>query len=183
MSGDNSDVGNGESARAPAWESFGEFYDVALPSVYGYLLRRCGSRPIAEDLTAETFAAAVDAARSHNPPRLSVPWIIGVARHKLVDHWRREARRERNLRALTEQPQDSNEDPWEGQIESVRARETLDMLRPHHRAVLTLRYVDDLPVAEVADVMQRSLHATEGLLSRARASFARAYAVREDGDD
>ena len=35
-------------------------YDRALPEVYGYLLARCGAaRALAEDLTAETFLAAV----------------------------------------------------------------------------------------------------------------------------
>ena len=38
-----------------------ELYDIALPQVYGYLLARCGSRNVAEDLTAETFLAAVSA--------------------------------------------------------------------------------------------------------------------------
>jgi RNA polymerase sigma-70 factor (ECF subfamily) len=36
-------------------------YDEALPQVYGYLLHRCGRTALAEDLTAETFLAAVDA--------------------------------------------------------------------------------------------------------------------------
>jgi len=36
-------------------------YDRALPEVYGYLLARCGQRAVAEDLTAETFLAAVRA--------------------------------------------------------------------------------------------------------------------------
>ena len=34
-------------------------YDEALPQVYGYLIARCGRRALAEDLTAETFLAAV----------------------------------------------------------------------------------------------------------------------------
>jgi RNA polymerase sigma-70 factor (ECF subfamily) len=38
-------------------------YDGALPHVYGYLLARCGSATVAEDLTAETFLAAVAATR------------------------------------------------------------------------------------------------------------------------
>ena len=38
-------------------------YPVALPQVYGYLLPRCGSVALAEDLTAETFMAAVAATR------------------------------------------------------------------------------------------------------------------------
>ena len=38
-----------------------ELYDGALPQVYGYLVRRCDSAATAEDLTAETFMAAVTA--------------------------------------------------------------------------------------------------------------------------
>ncbi len=66
-----------------------ELYDDALPHVYGYLLARCGDRGLAEDLTAESFLAAVHAVRKPGAAEPSVPWLIGVARHKLADHWRR----------------------------------------------------------------------------------------------
>jgi hypothetical protein len=46
-------------------------YHRALPQVYGYLLPRCGSAVLAEDLTAETFMAAVAAAGRDCPPELS----------------------------------------------------------------------------------------------------------------
>jgi RNA polymerase sigma-70 factor (ECF subfamily) len=49
-------------AREGPAEHFLDLYDRALPQVYGYLLARCGQRAVAEDLTAETFLAAVDAA-------------------------------------------------------------------------------------------------------------------------
>jgi DNA-directed RNA polymerase specialized sigma24 family protein len=50
------------AGEGPA-ERFLDLYDRALPQVYGYLLARCGQRAVAEDLTAETFLAAVDAVR------------------------------------------------------------------------------------------------------------------------
>ena len=149
-------------------------YDVALPQVYGYLLARCGRRALAEDLTAETFLAAVDAVRRDGAATLSVPWVIGVARHKLVDHWRRQARDERRLRAMVDDSPPP-EDPWDVQLDLVRARETLERLGPHHRAALTLRYLDDLPVPGVAALLDRTVHATEALLVRARIAFRRAY--------
>ena len=74
-------------------------YDRALPEVYGYLLARCGQRAVAEDLTAETFLAAVRAEADGGGPT-TVAWLIGTARHKLVDHWRRREREERSLRLL-----------------------------------------------------------------------------------
>ena len=145
-------------------------YDAALPQVYGYLLSRCGRTALAEDLTAETFLAAVDAVRREHPPPVTTAWLVGVARHKLADHWRGQAREERNLRAVATDPAAGREtdDPWDVRLDVMQAHDTLERLAPHHRAALTLRYLDDLPVAEVAAVLDRTVHATEALLVRAR---------------
>ena len=155
-------------------------YDRALPEVYGYLLARCGGRALAEDLTAETFLAAVRAEADGGGPT-TVPWLIGTARHKLVDHWRRREREERSLRLV--EGDGGVDDPWEVQLDALRAQQVLDGLSPQHRAALTLRYLDDLPVAQVAALMQRTLHATEALLVRARTAFRRAYLTTGGSDD
>ena len=153
-----------------------ELYDAALPQVYGYLLARCGRRALAEDLTAETFLAAVAACRTVPPPEPSVGWLVGIARHKLVDHWRAAEREERGLRAVGgEEPLT---DPWDERLDALLAHEVLDDLPGHHRAVLTLRYLDGLAVPEVAHTIGRTVHATEALLVRARAAFRRSYERR-----
>jgi RNA polymerase sigma-70 factor (ECF subfamily) len=157
-------------------------YDTALPEVYGYLLSRCGRRALAEDLTAETFLAAVEALRKEPPPELSAAWLVGVARHKLADHWRRAAREERGLREA-DAGRPETDDPWEERLDALVARDVLASLGPHHRAALTLRYLDGLPVPQVADHLGRTLHATEALLVRARAAFRRAYDERCHGEE
>ncbi len=156
-------------------------YDRALPQVYGYLLPRARTPAVAEDLTAETFLAAVTAVQKGTVPDLTVAWLVGVARHKLVDHWRRQAREERQLRAV-EETAVPWEDPWDAHLDATRARAVLDTLGPHHRGALVLRYLDGLPVPEVAEQLGRTVHATEALLVRARAAFRRAYEEGEDGD-
>jgi RNA polymerase sigma-70 factor (ECF subfamily) len=70
---------------------------------------------------------------------------------------------------------DEPDDPWDGRLDVLYAREVLARLAPHHQAVLTLRYLDGLPVAKVADYLGRTLHATEALLSRAKAAFRKSY--------
>jgi RNA polymerase sigma-70 factor, ECF subfamily len=149
-----------------------QLYDDALPHVYGYLLARCGDAGLAEDLTAESFLAAVHAIRKQGAPDPSIPWLIGVARHKLADHWRQVEREQRGLRLLDGEPAHVD-DPWETAVDRIRAHEVLDRLGAHHRAALTLRYLDGLPVAEVARHLDRTVHATEALLVRARAAFRR----------
>jgi RNA polymerase sigma-70 factor (ECF subfamily) len=162
-------------------ERFLALYDAALPYVYGYLLARCGRAVLAEELTSETMLSAVDALkRDAGPVSLSTSWLLGIARHKLVDYWRRLGREERSLRTVAAQHHEDREDPWDVHLDGLRARATLEQLVPQHRTVLTLRYLDDLPVADVAEILDRTLHATEALLVRARLSFRRAYSEQED---
>jgi RNA polymerase sigma-70 factor (ECF subfamily) len=149
-----------------------ELYDEALPHVYGYLARRCDSAATAEDLTAETFLAAATSVQRGDD--VTVPWLIGTARHKLVDHWRRQARQRAALEELWEhtEPTVDDNDP----IDTLHVRDTLARLTPHHRAALVLRYVDGLPVPEVAALLDKSVHATESLLMRAKTAYRSAAA-------
>lgn len=153
-------------------------YHQALPHVYGYLLTRCGSTGVAEDLTAETFMAAVAATRRGSVPDLTVAWLVGVARHKLADHWRRAAREEDSLAVLDASSEDLD-DPWGDWLDAQAAHAALSRLGGSQRAALTLRYLDGLPVADVAEHLGRSLHATETLLVRARAALRRVYREEE----
>ena len=104
-----------------------EIYDTALPQVYGNLLSRCRNSALAQDLTAETFLAAVTAARQQSASPISTGWLVGVARHKLIDHWRRAEREQRGLR-LVHAAGSETDDPWDVEIDAVVAHQALDAL-------------------------------------------------------
>jgi RNA polymerase sigma-70 factor (ECF subfamily) len=165
-------------------------YHRALPHVYGYLLSRCGDVSLAEDLAAETFMAAVAAAGRPQAPSLTVGWLVGVARHKLAGHWRRSIREERSHAAAAAaagawaggRAGDALDDPWDEWLDTEAAYAALRCLPAPQRAALTLRYLDGLPVAEVAAHLGRSVHATETLLARSRAALRAVYqGVRQEG--
>ena len=169
--GDDKDV-SAEPRPPDAPRALLALYDQALPAVYGYFARRCGDRSTAEDLTSETFLAAMDSARKDHPPDVSVPWLIGVARHKLADHFRR--RPDRRAVPVAEVPEDPD-DIWDAELDRIVAESTLRRLSEPHRAVLTLRYMDDCSVNECAELIGRTVHATEALLVRARRAFRHHY--------
>jgi RNA polymerase sigma-70 factor (ECF subfamily) len=154
---------------------FERFCDRALPDVYGFLYARCRDRLLAEDLTSETFMSAVSAFQRATVEDWTVGWLIVVARRRLVDHWRRQAREDRLARSLEADDLSGAADEWEATLDVERALAALDRLPPHHRVVLVLRYLDGLPVAEVACEVGRGFHATEALLQRARRALRRAY--------
>jgi RNA polymerase sigma-70 factor (ECF subfamily) len=149
-------------------------YREALPQVYGYLLPRCGSAALAEDLTSETFLAAVNASRQGTLTEVSIAWLVGVARHKLVDYWRRLEREQRSFAAAAASGP-GVDDPWDEWLDSEAAYAALAHLPIPQRAALTLRYLDGLPVAVVAEHLGRTLHGTETLLARSRAALRRQY--------
>ena len=151
---------------------FVAFYDAAVGDVFRYVHRAtAGDRALAEDLTQETFMAAVRSFNGGQPDAFTMPWIIGVARHKLIDHYRRQSREQRKLVMVWNA---GARDEPALDLHDLTVAESMQMLRdlpPMHRVILVLRYIDDLPVAEVAKLIGRSLSATQSMIVRARASL------------
>jgi RNA polymerase sigma-70 factor (ECF subfamily) len=157
--------------------SFGRFYEEALPRIYGYFVHRCGgSAATAEDLTQETFLAAVAELKKNRRVATPTPWIYGIARHKLLDHYRRQERQDRPFTATA-----TMEEPEEELVieDEQRAREravsALTAVAASQRAALVLHYVDGYSVPEAARLLGKSVEAVESLLARGRQSFKRAY--------
>ena len=155
-------------------------YDDALPVVYGYFVRRCGDRGTAEDLTSETFLAAMDAARKDAPPPMtcrgcsewhatSWPTTTGVGTTGSASRW--PSCPSRSTRA----------DDWDAELDRIVAESVLARLPEQHRTVLALRYMDDCSVPECAELIGRTVHATEALLVRARRAFRSHYPEPEGG--
>ena len=63
---------------------FVALYERTVTDVYSYLASRVGDRGVAEDLTQDVFVAG--ARRVASGDVVDLAWLIGVARHKLVDH-------------------------------------------------------------------------------------------------
>ena len=157
-------------------DAFRAFYAEALPRVYGYFLHRCsGAVPVAEDLTQETFLAAVSELKKGRRVEAPIPWIYGIARHKLLDHYRREERVERPLAVAAEPELDEVPADESGAEARERAVAALAEVPGPQRAALVLRHLDGFSVPEVAAALGKSVEAAESLLARGRASFKRAY--------
>ena len=150
-------------------QAFAAFYDEALPRIYGYFVHRCGrGAAVAEDLTQETFLAAVVELRKGRRVDAPLPWIHGIARHKLIDHYRREARQQ-DATVVDEVPHEPSGGDRERVLHALRA------VPPQQRAALVLRHMEGLTVPELALVLGRSVEAAESLLARGRVCFRRAY--------
>ena len=160
--------------------AFRRWYDRMIPSVYSYVASRClGDEDLAQELTQQTFIAAIHGRARFDGRSEPVTWLCGIARHKLADHFRRLEREEaRTLRASVHALAQEGPDEaarWRGVDDRIVIADTLRRLPAAQRAVLTFVALDDLPVAEAARLLGKSFGATQSLLARARESFRQAY--------
>lgn len=159
-------------------DRFQSMYRSALPTVFGFLsFRTGGDRELAEDLTAETFAAAVARYKVGEEHLVTTSWLLTVARRRLIDHWRRSEVAERKLVLVAGAAQ--SEEPNNEERSLVMA--VLAELPDSQRAALVLQHLEGMTVVEVAEIIGRSETATESLLARARRTFRRRYEEVTDG--
>jgi RNA polymerase sigma-70 factor (ECF subfamily) len=157
--------------------AFKAWYERVAPRVYAYLVSRSGSPSVAEDLLQEVFVDVVRRPETYDGRGNAVPWLIGIARHKLARSFRERHSAERWRRGG--QVREIEPATEASGLEAVRLGAdigaALRSLPALHQAVLILRFMDELPVREVARHIGRSEDATESLIRRARTGFERAF--------
>ena len=149
-------------------DRFLAFYDTTFTEAYRYAGRLCGSdRDAAEDLVQEAYTAVLRQFRADADRDLQIGYVITTIRHGFLDRLRSSESEARRLRlvAVTDGTDEHGVEP----DTDTSLTSHLAGLPERDRAALVLRYVDDLPVPEVADALGLSVHATESLLVRARA--------------
>ena len=139
------------------------FYEVAFDEAYRVAARLTwGDRSAAEDLVHDAFVRLVRSVRAGAVTTVGVGWMITTVRRLHIDGLRATDREERRLRFVAA-PLPQLVSTSSNEIGSM-----LDVLSDRERVAIILRYVDDLSVAEVADLMGDGLQATESLLQRAK---------------
>ncbi|MFM9971859.1 MAG: sigma-70 family RNA polymerase sigma factor [Burkholderiales bacterium] len=117
----------------------------------GFLRRRLAASPNdVEDLLQEILLAVHTQRHTYDATQLLTPWLYGIARYKLIDHYRRHARSD----ALNEPLDDEREllavesnDPGDARRDVFAM---LDALPPNQRLPILHTKIEGLSVAETA---------------------------------
>src|SRR3712207_5874001 len=128
-------------------EAFTQFYRRHATPLLGYLVRRTGDPELGADLTAETFACALEGIERFDPARGSgVNWLFGIARHQLLrtlqrGHVERRARDRpgKGRDALVEEALERILALAASELTAKLLADALDALPPHQRAPLHAR--------------------------------------------
>ena len=135
-------------------------YEAFAPAVLGYFRAQRMRDP--EGLTGDVFVAVTERlGRFRGDDDALRRWVFTIAHHRRVDEIRRSTRRPEVLEAAPTSPPTSG--PTPSDVDLLRA---MGSLTPDQRDVLTLRYVADLSIKEVAKITGKRAGAVKMLQAR-----------------
>ncbi len=156
--------------------------------VYGFLCRFAGNKTVADDLLQETFMQVHLAARTFDPRRSFRPWLYTIAANKARDYMRARGRRPTYSLDAALGNSDGNAPsqnieadlpPLDETVEAEERRQTvrrvLDELPEHLRLILTLGYFQQLPYAEIAQILGVPVGTVKSRLHSAVRHFAKLW--------
>jgi RNA polymerase sigma-70 factor (ECF subfamily) len=151
--------------------ALGAVYDQYADRIYAYIYRRVGQAEVAEDLTGQVFMRMLEAIRKGQGWRSSFSgWLYRIAHNLVIDYYRRRGRvtlvdidEAAPVRATHGDPVRSAE----AMLKREQLRAALFQLTAEQAQVVTLRFLEERSVAEVADLMDKSEGAIKALQYRA----------------
>ncbi len=136
-----------------------------------YLLRMSReNRQLAEDLVQETFLRLLANIAQYRYPRPFRPWLYTIAHNLLRDHFKRADTQRTGTMA------DDELDQWQSKLPepdtAVTTQETeqqiiiaLQQLPQHQKETILLRYVEDLSLQEISEILKIPLGTVKSRLS------------------
>jgi RNA polymerase sigma-70 factor, ECF subfamily len=157
------------------YAAFEQLYRRYADRIYRYCYARSGSSRDAEDLTAQTFLAALEGIRRYQQRGSVSAWLFGIAWRKCNDYHRQRYQQPTLPLASAASVEDMAAPDLEQHVTQERllecVRRALNALSPDRRDALQLRFWGGLSTAEIAKVMGRRQGAVKMLVSRAVADL------------
>jgi RNA polymerase sigma-70 factor (ECF subfamily) len=166
LSTDEIDLAREACANA---EAFGELYRRHVSRVYRYHMAHSGNIKDAEDLTSQTFMAALEGIRSFRGSGSFAAWLMGIAARKKAMFFRRISIRTEVPIETTDQIPSPNLDT--DQLANQRLRldsitRALKQISSERADAIALCFFSELTFAEAGLVLKKSKAATKMLVSR-----------------
>jgi RNA polymerase sigma-70 factor (ECF subfamily) len=164
-----------ERAQEGDKQAVAELYRRHVDVIFEYAYARVRDATVAEDLTAQVFLKAIEGLpdfRYQGKPFVS--WLYTIARARTADYWRK--RQSRDTVPLTESlPADSPQPEEIAEVEDewVAAIGLLAHLTDDQQDVMILRFVGEMSLSQVADILGKTVGAVKSIQHRALAALAR----------
>ncbi|MEK4426153.1 RNA polymerase sigma factor [Solibacillus sp. FSL K6-1523] len=140
-------------------DSISQIYNRYYLDVYRFLICFSGNPNDAEDYTQEVFIRVLNNLSKFNGSKNLKTWIFSIAKHVAVDHYRKKKFITFFKDSFFQQMASIDQEPHE-LIEHIEMKrdihEAISKLKPHYRAVVILRGINEFSIKETSEVLQCS---------------------------
>ena len=175
--------------------AFAEFFADYFPRLYRFILRRTDrDGETARDVVQSALLKGVQKIDSYRGEASLFTWFCQIARNELSDQSAKSRAQDRTLVALENDPSvratlESMQWAADSEPEEVLQRDqatdlvhaALDYLPQRYARLLEMKYIEELPVENIARRMGVTTISVQSLLARARSAFRDAHEALTDG--
>ena len=150
-------------------EAFAELYRRNLTRVYRYHMAHVGNSKDAEDLTSQTFMAALEGLRSFRGSGSFAAWLFGIASKKRLMFFRKRGNRSEvplDEALQTPSPDLPTDQAARQHMQMESVSRALRQISAERAEALILTYFGGLTQAEAGRVLNKSEAAVKMLISR-----------------
>lgn len=160
-------------------EEFAKLYDMYAGQIYSFVFFKVSNREEAEDITSEVFLKAWRYVSEKKAVESFSGLLYKLARNAIVDLYRKKSHH-KEISLVKKNEEDDLEDELETKeawsvnieekvgekIEIEKIIKALKKLKQEYREVITLRYVDEMDVGEIAEITGKGAIAVRVTLHR-----------------
>jgi len=164
--------------RAKALEqgALAEIYERHIDSIYRYIYVRVRNEADAEDLTGQVFLKMIDALPGYRLQGVPFStWLYRIAHNLVVDRYRRSGRTPLELSEHVPDagPFSAPEVRLQTSEDRRQLADALGRLTDDQRQLIVLRFIENVEVAQIAKIMNKTRGAIHAMQHRALASLQR----------
>ena len=171
--------------ETPTKQDLIEIYEQHNPGIYRYAIRLLGDKTTAEDCVSETFSRLLQAIRRGGGPTENVrAYLYRVAHNWITDFYRRQPLPEVSMEIDEQVEPGSNPAAKVSEaMERERVRVSLLRLPSEQQQIIQLRFLEDWSHEEVAQVLGKTVDATDSMQYRALVSLRRMLIEDEEEEN
>lgn len=148
---------------------FSQIYDEHVDKIYRFVFFKVSDESLAQDITSETFTRLWKEISEDKEVKNPHGFLFKVARNLIFDYYRTKDRNPINLDNL-DTILDKNQDIEKKAVQNDDMRiilTAMDKLNDDYRVALSMYYIEQEPVSEVAKALGKSNGATRVIIHRA----------------
>ncbi len=159
-------------------EAYAQIYDRYIDKIYRFIYFKVSSKEVAEDLASEAFLKLLEYLNTGKPVQYLGSLLYKIAKNLVIDHYRLKEKEQKN-----EPIEDESRPVYhlehdnrllkiaEVNVDIGVLYKSIKLLKEEYQEIVAMHYLDDIPINEIAKILEKKPGTVRVTLHRALKSL------------